>query len=104
MKNQKNKQINIKDFKILYDNVLVKALPITEKRGVIVPTTNETKPELGEVVSVGEGRFFDNGHLEPLRVKVGDIIYFNQYITTKFNIDGETYYMLREEDCMGYIR
>src|SRR3990167_10104264 len=102
MKNQK--KIKIEDFNILYDNILVKAVPITEKRGVIIPSTNETKPELGEVILVGEGRFFDNGHLEPLRIKVGDIIYFNQYSTTKFNIDGETYYMLREEDCMGYIR
>ncbi len=100
----KKNPINIKDFKLIGDNVLVKSIIITEKKGVIVPTTYETKPELGEVISVGEGRFFENGHQEPLRVKKGDIVYFNKYSTNKFNIDGEELYVLREEDILGYIR
>lgn len=104
MKHQSKQPNNIKDFKILHDNILVRSLVITEKDGVIVPTTYDTKPELGKVISVGDGRVFDNGHKEPLRVKVGDTIYFNKYSTTKFNVNGEEYFVVREEDVIGYIR
>ena len=95
---------NIKEFKVLYDNVVVTPIDITQKRGVIIPTTSDTKAELGEVVSVGEGRIFDNGVIEPLRLKVGDLVYFNKYSTTKFNIDGTEYLVIREEDCIAYKR
>lgn len=95
---------SIKDFKVLYDNIVVRAVDIIEKRGVIVPTTYDTKAELGEVVAVGEGRIFDNGHIEPLRLMIGDLVYFNKYSTTKFNIDGTEYLVIREEDCVAYKR
>ena len=95
---------NIKDFRVLYDNVIVLPIDITAKRGVIIPTTSETKAELGEVVAVGEGRIFDNGVIEPLRLKVGDLVYFNKYSSTKFNIDGTEFLVIREEDCIAYNR
>lgn len=92
---KKNQQFNIKDFKLLHDNVLVKSILITEKRGVIVPTTYETKPELGEVVSFGD-------KIDTL--KIGDVVYFNKYSTIKFNVDGSEYFVLRFEDAIGYKR
>lgn len=101
----KQKQSNdITKFKLLYDNILVKAIEIEESGGVIRPNQYEDKPELGEVVSVGEGRIFDTGVIEPLRLKVGDSVYFNKYSTTKFNVNGTDYYIIREEDCIGYNR
>lgn len=101
---KKNQPLNIKDFSILYDNILCKSIVITEKKGVIIPKTYETKPELGEVISVGSGRVFENGETRPLLVKIGDIVYFNKYTTTKFNVDGDEYYVLKEEDVVGYKR
>lgn len=91
----KKNPLNIKDFKLLNDNVLVKSILVTEKKGVIVPTTYDTKPELGEVISVGS-------KVEELLPK--DIVYFNKYSSTKFNVDGEEYYVLRFDDVVGYKR
>lgn len=94
----------ITDFKLLYDNVLVRALVVREKRGVIVAIGSDNKPEIGEVVSIGSGRLLDNGESIPLNVKVKDIVYFNKYLSTKFNFDGEDFYVLREEDIVAYKR
>lgn len=103
MKKQNN-NLNIKDFNIIYDNIFVKGISIEEKDGIYRPSQYDDKPELGEVILVGEGRIFDNGTIIPLKVQVGDKIYFNKYSTTKFNIDGEDYYVVREEDVIAYVR
>mgnify|MGYP001575259050 CR=1 FL=1 len=100
----KTKNIDIKKFHILYDNVFVRGIDIEEKDGIIKPAQYEDKPEIGEVISVGEGRIFDNGTIVPLKVQPGDIVYFNKYSTTKFNFDGSDWYAVREEDILGYIR
>jgi len=96
--------IDIKKFVILYDNVFVKGINIEEKDGILKPDSYEDKPELGEVINVGEGRIFDNGVIVPLRVQIGDIVYFNKYSSTKFNFDGNDYFVVREEDVTGYLR
>ena len=100
----KKNNIDITKFNILYDNVFVKGVEIKERDGIIKPSSYEDKPELGEVIKVGEGRIFDNGTIVPLKVKIGDTVYFNKYSTTKFNFDGVDYFVVREEDVVGYIR
>lgn len=96
--------MKITDFKILYDNVLVKGIEIKEKDGVLLASSYEDKPEFGEVVSVGEGRIFDTGEVVQLKVKKGDMVYFNKYSSTKLNVDGNDYFVVHEEDIVGYIR
>lgn len=96
--------LDITAFNILYDNVFVKGIEIEERDGIIVPASYEDKPEIGLVIKVGEGRIFDNGNVIPLKVKEGDTVYFNKYSSVKFNFDGEDYFVVREEDIVGYIR
>ena len=98
------RNIDIKKFHILYDNVLIKSVGISERDGIIKPAQYEDKPEIGEVIGVGEGRIFDNGNIIPLKVKKGDTVFFNKYSSTKFNFDGEDIYIVREEDVISYIR
>lgn len=98
------KKLKITDFNVMYDNIFVRGIDVQEKDGIITPSNYEDKPELGEVLAVGEGRVFDNGNIVPLKVKVGDLVYFNMYSTTKFNLDGEDFYVVREEDVVAYVR
>ena len=100
----KKTNIDVSKFHILYDNVFVKGISIEEKDGIVKPAQYEDKPEIGEVISVGEGRIFDNGNIVPLKVQAGDIVYFNKYSTTKFNFDGADYYVVREEDVIAFTR
>jgi len=94
-------KFDITKFKLFLDNILVKAIQI-EKRGMAVkPANYEDKPNIGEVISVGTGRVFDTGVVEPIDLKKGDTILFNMYSATKYNLDGNEYYVIRIEDVIG---
>lgn len=103
---KKNDIYDLTKYKLLYDNVLVKGIKLEEVEGVIAPDSYEDKPELGEVVSVGDGRIFDNGTRLEVCVKPKDVVLFNKYSTTKplFSVKGIEYYVLREEDIVGFLR
>jgi len=101
---KKQPNLDVSSFNILYDNVFVKGLEIEERDGIVKPASYDDKPELGVVIKVGGGRLLDDGAVVPLSVKPGDTVYFNKYSTTKFNFDGEDYFVVREEDIVGYIR
>ncbi len=101
MLKQKSKLPKVQDGVPLYDNILVKAIDvdvIDEETQLYRPQGYEDKPELGEVIKVGEGRIFDNGTVVPLKVKIGDLVYWNKYSSVKIRFGTEDFYLLREED------
>lgn len=95
---------DITKYKLLYDNILIKSIDISSVKGIARGKRTEDKPVVGEVISVGTGRILDTGGMKKMDIKVGDTILFNQYMTTKYNLNKETYYLCREEDCVGYQR
>lgn len=90
--------IDLSKGKILYDNILLRPLVVENDGIVLRPQQYEDKPEWGEVIACGEGRIFDSGHIEPIRVKVGDIVLFQKYSAQKLRHRGEDYLIIREED------
>jgi len=98
-----NKKVKITP---LGDRVLV--MPASRenktKSGIIIPeTTDKEKPDQGAVIAVGEGRFED-GKLIPMRVKVGDTVLFSKYSPDEIKVEGEDYYILREENILAIIK
>src|SRR3972149_5589426 len=90
----------------LGDRVLVKPIsPETKtKSGIIIPeTADKEKPDQGEVVAVGAGRFED-GKLIPMRVAPGDTVIFSKYSPDEIKVEGEEYYILREENILAIIK
>jgi chaperonin GroES len=94
--------LNASKLNVLGDNVFVEAIREKERAGVVRGITTDDKPELGTVLRVGPGRYTESGELIPTFVKPGMVVLFNQYTTTKFNIAGKNYYVLREEDIVAY--
>ena len=88
----------------LADRVVVKALEETEQMrgGLYIPDTAKEKPQQGEIVAVGPGRF-DEGTRVPMDVKVGDRVLFGKYSGTEVTIDGEQLLILRESDVLAVI-
>jgi len=100
-------KINPTQFNYLYDNILIEPITldtVDEETGLIRPQGYEDKPEIGRVIAIGEGRIFDTGQIIPLRIKVGDIVYFNKYSSVKVRLDTTDYLICREEDIQGYYR
>jgi chaperonin GroES len=65
-------------FRPLGDRVLVKRIKEEErtKGGIVIPDTAKEKPQEGKVVSVGKGKYSEDGKLIPTEVKAGDKILF----------------------------
>jgi len=91
--------------KPLGDRILVKRIKEEErtKGGIIIPDTAKEKPQEGKVVSVGKGKYGDNGKLIPIEVKAGDKILFGKYSGSEFKHEGEDLLILREDDILGII-
>src|SRR5688572_32711019 len=81
----------------LADRVVVKALEETEsmRGGLYIPDTAKEKPQQGEIVAVGPGRF-DEGKRVPMELKVGDKVLYGKYSGTEVTLDAEQYLILRE--------
>ena len=88
----------------LADRVVVRSLESNEQTrgGLFIPDTAKEKPQEGEILAVGPGRFED-GKRVPTEVKVGDKVLFGKYSGTEVVIDGETLLILRESDVLAVL-
>jgi chaperonin GroES len=90
--------------KPLADRVVVRPLTREEKTasGIVLPDTAKEKPQEGEVIAVGPGRFEDGKRVE-LEVKVGDRVIFSKYAGTEVKIDNDELLILRESDILAIV-
>ncbi|UCE71393.1 MAG: co-chaperone GroES [Nitrospiraceae bacterium] len=90
-------------FKPLKDRVLVKYSEEPEKSsgGIYIPETAKEKPQKGEVIAVGSGKITDDGKVQAMEVKVGDIVLFEKYSGSKIKMDNDEYLIIREDDILG---
>jgi chaperonin GroES len=92
--------------KPLGDRVIVKALEEEETTasGIVLPDTAKEKPQKGEVVAVGEGRWDDEGEKRiPLDVSAGDEVLYSKYGGTEIKVDGDELLVLRESDVLAKV-
>ena len=89
--------------KPLADRILVRRIEEKEtvKGGIIIPDTAKEKPQEGEVVAVGPGRFTEDGKRIAMEVKKGDRVLIGKYSGTDVKIDGTEYVILREDIDLG---
>jgi len=89
----------------LKDRVVVKYSDEPEKSagGIFIPDTAKEKPQRGEIVAVGSGKITDDGKVQKMEVKVGDIVLFEKYSGSKINIDDTEYLIIREDDILGIV-
>ena len=87
----------------LHDRIIVKRLDEQEQMrgGIIIPDTAKEKPQQGEVIAAGEGKFRDDGTRQPLDVKAGDRVLFGKYSGSEVKIDDEEYLIMREDEILG---
>ena len=88
--------------KPLEDRIAV--LPSEEEQttvsGIVIPDTAKEKPQEGEVMAVGPGRFED-GQRIPMDVHVGDQVVYSKYGGTEVKVEGEEYLVLSARDVLA---
>lgn len=91
----------------LNDRVVVKRLEAEEKTasGIIIPGNAQEKPQQGEVLAVGPGKWDEDGEKRiAVDVKVGDKVLFGKWSATDVKIDGVELLVLKEDDIIAVIK
>jgi chaperonin GroES len=88
----------------LADRVVVKPLEESEQMrgGLYIPDTAKEKPQQGEIVAVGPGRYEKDKRV-PMDVKVGDKVLYGKYSGTEVTLEGEQYLILKESDVLAVV-
>ena len=95
--------VNIKP---LVDRIVVKALDAeqTTASGLVIPDTAKEKPQEGEVIAVGPGRFNEDGDERiPMDISVGDKVIYSKYGGTEVKYSGEEYLILSGRDVLAIV-
>ena len=92
--------------KPLHDRVIIRRVDEASDKtagGLFIPDTAKEKPQEGEVIAVGEGKYKEDGSRQTLDVKVGDRVLFGKYSGSEIKIDNEELLMMREDEILGII-
>ena len=95
--------VNIKP---LEDRIVVKPLDAeqTTASGLVIPDTAKEKPQEGEVIAVGPGRWNEDGDERiPLDISVGDKVIYSKYGGTEVKYAGEEYLILSARDVLAVV-
>ncbi len=94
------------NIKPLHDRVIVKRIEEGEQMrgGIIIPDSAKEKPQEGEVIAAGEGKYREDGTRQALDVKAGDRVLFGKYSSSEIKIDGEELLIMREDEILGIIK
>ena len=92
--------------KPLEDRIVIRQVEseTTTASGLVIPDTAKEKPQEGEVVAVGPGRFNEDGDERiPMDVSVGDKVIYSKYGGTEVKHGGEEYLILSARDVLAKI-
>lgn len=90
----------------LHDRVIIRRLEDTNNQtagGLFIPDSAKEKPQEGEVIAVGEGKYKEDGTRQTLDVKAGDRVLFGKYSGSEIKLDGEEFLIMREDEILGII-
>ena len=88
----------------LSDRVVVRPMEETEQMrgGLYIPDTAKEKPQQGEIVAVGDGRF-EKGERVPMEIKVGQTVLYGKYSGTEVTFDDIQYLIIKESDVLAIV-
>ena len=90
----------------LHDRVIIKRIDESAEKtagGLFIPDTAKEKPQEGEVIAVGEGKYKKDGTRQTLDVKAGDRVLFGKYSGSEIKLDGDEFIIMREDEILGII-
>ena len=88
----------------LKDRIVVRPLEGEDKTagGIYLPDTAKEKPQAGDVVAVGPGKFVESkGSHVPPPVNEGDRVIFGKYAGTEIRVAGEELKILEVKDILA---
>jgi len=100
-----DKPMTLEDAQVLWDNVLVKVVVMEQEAsgGILVAATSKklTTSSIGEVMSVGPGKYAFDGGLMEMDIQMGDMVKFRDFAAQEVEIEGEEYAVLKMTDLIA---
>ena len=93
------------DVRPLGDRVVIRGMEEGEEEmrgGLYIPDTAKEKPQQGEVVAVGPGRY-EKGERQPMDLSVGDKVLYPKYSGTDVTVDDNEYLIIKESDVLAVV-
>lgn len=89
----------------LGDRVVVRPSKREEvtRGGIVLPDTAKEKPQVGEVMAVGPGKFLDDGQRSHMEVGLGDRIIFSKHAGTEIKVGDEELLVLGAHDILAKL-
>lgn len=89
----------------LGDRVIIRPIEKEEitRSGLILPDTAKEKPQEGEVVAVGPGKFRDDGTRTEMDVRVGDRVLYAKYGGTEIKVEDEKLLIMSAADIIAIM-
>jgi len=90
----------------LHDRVIIRRIEDTVNQtagGLFIPDSAKEKPQEGEVIAAGEGKYKEDGTRQSLDVKAGDRVLFGKYSGSEIKLDNEEFLIMREDEILGII-
>ena len=90
--------------KPLFDRVLVKEISQerTTTSGIVLPSTSQERPQIGEVVAIGDGTTYE-GKEGKMLVSIGQQVMYNKYTGSEVKLNGKDYLLLKQTDIMAIL-
>ncbi len=92
--------------KPLFDNVLIKPLEAQAKTasGIILPDNAREKPQMGQVMAVGDGVWNEDGDKKlPIQVKVGQKVMYKKWGGDEVKVGAEEWMIVKQSDILAVI-
>ena len=91
----------------LEDRIVVKPNDAEETTasGLVIPDTAKEKPQQGEVLAVGPGRWDEDGENRiPVDIAVGDTVVYSKYGGTEITVEGDDLLILNARDVLAIVK
>lgn len=89
----------------LFDNVLIKPLEMDQKlpSGLVLPETSKEKPQVGEVMAVGDGGVDEKGNTIKMIIKVGQKVMYKKWGGNEVKVNGQEWTIVEQKDILAIV-
>lgn len=87
------------------DRVLIKPIDEGEQMygTIVIPDMGKERPEMGEVLAVGQGRMSEFGTYIAVNAEVGDIVLVPKIGTLRIDFEGDEYYLVQDKEILATV-
>ena len=89
----------------LADRVVIRPLDDDKQQtrsGLYIPDTAKEKPQQGEIIAVGPGRF-EKSERVPMELKQGQTVLYGKYSGAEVRLDDEEVLIIKESDVLAVL-